>query len=86
MTKPDSVSEPQLERKGARLQANGGRFLLLGIILAVPGIVLIILGSGWVFALGLALLALGLVPGAVAVALLLSGAVARWTARERPFA
>jgi hypothetical protein len=75
-----------LERKGTRLQANGGRFLLLGIILAVPGIVLIILGSGWVFALGLALLALGLVPGAVAVALLLSGVVARWTARERPFA
>jgi uncharacterized membrane protein len=86
MSKADSVSEPALERKGTRFQANAARFLLLGIILVVPGIVMIILGSGWVFALGLALLALGLVPGAVAIALLLAGVVARWTARERPFA
>lgn len=86
MAKDESVSEPELERKGKVFESTGVRFLLLGLVLAVPGIVLIILGSGWVFALGLVLVALALVPGAVATGLVSTGVVARWTARHRPFA
>jgi hypothetical protein len=86
MAKDESVSEPELERKGKTFEANGVRFLALSAILIVPGILMIILGSGWVFALGLVLIALGLVPGAVATGLVSTGVVARWTARHRPFA
>jgi hypothetical protein len=86
MAKDESVSEPELERKGRAFEATGHRFLVLGAALAVPGIAMIILGTGWVFALGLVLLALGLVPGAVAAGLVSTGVVARWTARHRPFA
>ncbi|MFL5864917.1 MAG: hypothetical protein ACJ780_29840 [Solirubrobacteraceae bacterium] len=86
MSRQEAVSEPELERKSTVFALSGVRFLVLGALLAVPGIVLIVLGTGWVFALGLALLALGLVPAIVALGLLLSGLVARWAARRRPFA
>jgi hypothetical protein len=81
-----NVPEPELERQGNRLEMTGARFVVLGLILAVPGVWLLVLGAGWVFALGLALIALALVPAVVAVACLLSGVVARWAARHRPFA
>jgi hypothetical protein len=86
MRGPKDVSEPELDRQGSRLEMNGARFVVLGVILAVPGVLLLVLGSGWVFALGLALIALALVPSVVAVACLVSGVVARWAARHRPFA
>ena len=86
MAKHGTVPEPELERKGRAFESNGVRFLVLCAVLMVPGILMIILGSGWVFALGLALIALGLVPGAVATGLVSTGVVARWTARHRPFA
>jgi hypothetical protein len=81
-----TVPEPELEVKGKRFGASGRSFLGLSTIAAVPGIVLLILTRGWPFALGLALIAVALVPAIVAVALLLISAVARWAARRRPFA
>ncbi len=50
MSGRDSVREPGL-RQGKRFEAIGGRFLLLGLILVVPGILLIVLGHAWVFTL-----------------------------------
>ncbi len=81
-----SVRKPELERQSRRLALPGARFTMLAVVLAVPGIVLIVVGSGWVWAVGIALLALALAPTAVAFGLLCSAAVARWASRERPFA
>lgn len=62
------------------------RFLVLALLLAVPGVLLIVFGSGWVFAVGLALAGLALVPAIVSAALYISSGVAHHAARERPFA
>jgi hypothetical protein len=82
----NAVREPQLERQGRRLGKPGWWFLAISLVGLVPGIVLIALGSHWVFALGLALLALGSCPFAVGVALLLASVVPRWAARHKLFA
>ena len=81
-----SVKEPELERRSHQLAVPGTRFTIIAALLAAPGIVLIILGSGWVWAVGIALLALALAPAAVALGLLGSAAVAWWASRQRPFA
>lgn len=86
MSSEGGVPEAQLERQSRRFGHTGGWFLAVGLIVGVPGIVLIVLGHSSVFALGLALVAIALVPGIVAVGLLLSSAVAHWAARRRPFA
>jgi len=80
------VSDARLERNSRRFGKSGGWFLALCLIIGIPGIALIVFGHSWVFALGLALAAIALVPGIVAAGLLLSGAVAHWAARRRPFA
>ncbi len=59
---------------------------MIGAVLVIPGIVLIILGHGWVFALGLVFIVLGVIPSVVSLGLLGSGGVARWAARRKPFA
>ncbi len=61
-------------------------FWLLAAGLAVTGVVLVILGTGWVFALGWVLIALGALPLVVAVALSAAGMVGWWAARGKPFA
>lgn len=81
-----SVKERELKRQSRRLAVPGSRFTIIAALLAVPGIVLIVVGSGWVWAVGIGLLALASVPTAVAVGLLCSAVVARWASRERPFA
>lgn len=83
---PDQIADPELERQGRRLSAPVSRFLLIALALAVPGLVLVILGSSWVFAIGIVLVALAGPPAVVGVALLVSSAVSRWAARRRPFA
>lgn len=80
------VAEPRLNRQGRRFEIASGRFLAGGAILFVPGILLVLLTSGWAYALGWVLIALGLLPTIVAVALALSGVVARWVAHDRPMA
>jgi MFS family permease len=81
-----SVKEPQLERQGRRLAKPGPTLLAIGLLGLIPGIILIVVGSQWVFALGLALLAVGSCPFVVGVALLLASVVPRWAARHRLFA
>jgi hypothetical protein len=81
-----AVQDPELERQGRRLAAPGRWFVLLGVVLAIPGIVLVVVGGGVELEVGVTLILLALVPGVVALALLLSGAVARWAARHNLFA
>ncbi|MGH2874643.1 MAG: hypothetical protein ACRDL8_04930 [Solirubrobacteraceae bacterium] len=86
MSADDGVPEPRLDRQGRRLELTGSSFMALGAIVWVPGVVLVLLTSGWAYALGWVLIAIGLLPTIVATALLLSGIVARWAAHHRPFA
>jgi hypothetical protein len=79
----DAVEDRELERQGLRMGRSGSRFLLLGIPIAIVGIVLIVVG---VTGLGIAILLIGGIPGTVGVALILSSAVARWSARHKLFA
>lgn len=78
------VKDRELERQGQRMLRPAVRFLLLGSVLATPGIVMV--AGGWVAPLGAVLLAFGSMPIAVAVALLVSSSVARWAARHKLFA
>jgi len=86
MTGRRSVAEPELERQGRRLGRPARWFLFLAVVVAVPGIVLILFTGGWAQAVGIVLVALSGPPCIVAVGLLLSSLVARWSARHRSFA
>lgn len=61
-------------------------FLAVAVTLAAAGVVLLVLGHSWVFALGVTLAVLSGPPAVVGLALLASAAVARWSARHRPYA
>lgn len=82
----DPVKQPQLERQARRLAVPASRFLTIALGLAVPAVLLLVLTSGWPWALGIALAALAVIPLIVGLALLGSSAVAHWAAHERPFA
>ena len=80
-----SVPEPQLERQGRRLGGSGIRFVLLAVLIAIPGIVLVAIGN-WALGFGLAVLGIAAIPAAIGIGLVLSGVVARWSARRKSFA
>ena len=80
------VREPQLESQGRRLGRSGGWFLLLAVVIAIPGVLLAVLGSTPASGVGIVILAFAAAAAIVAAGLLLSSAVARWAARHRPFA
>lgn len=81
-----TVAEPELERQGRRLGRPARWFLALAALVAIPGVLLIVFTHGWSQALGIVLVVLSGPPGVVAVGLLLSSLVARWSARHRSFA
>jgi hypothetical protein len=60
--------------------------LLLAVLLALPGIAVIVFANGWALALGIVLVVLAGAPAILGLGLLLSSLVARWSARHRPFA
>jgi hypothetical protein len=86
MRQNTTVREPGLERTGRRFGHSGGRFLLVALVIAIPGIVLVSIGHGWGTGFGIALFALASVPAVIGIALLVSGAVSRWAARHKMFA
>jgi hypothetical protein len=81
-----TVEEPELERQGRVLGATGWRFLVLGLLAAVPGGALVVFTDGWAMAIGIAVLALAGCPAVVGAGLLLSSLVTRWSARHKLFA
>ena|SRR5947209_3301241 len=76
----------ELDRQGSRFGRSGGRLLLIGILLAIPGVVLVVLDHGWSIGVGVAILLIASVPGIWGLALLVSAAVSRWAARRKLFA
>jgi Flp pilus assembly protein TadB len=81
-----AVYDRELERQGRGLVRPGIRFFVLSIICAIPGVVLVVWGHSLVMAIGIVILALAGGPAVIGTGLLLSGAVARWSARHRSFA
>jgi hypothetical protein len=90
MNASNPVQDPVLERQGKRMIAPAIRFIVIGAVLAIAGIVLIVIGAtgdhGWAIGFGIAALLLGSVPGTIGCGLLTGGAVARWAARHKLFA
>lgn len=86
MNRGDNVKEPVLERQGRRLGHSGGWFLLLAMLIAIPGVLLVVLGGTGASGVGIVVLALASAPAIVGVGLVISSAVARWSARHNLFA
>ncbi len=84
------VHERALERQGKRIGRSGSWFLLVGALVALPGIVMLVVGLAtrhtWLWAFGLAVIAIGSVPAVIGIGVLLSSVVARWHARHKLFA
>lgn len=81
-----TVEEPELERQGRVLGATGWRFLVLGLLAALPGGALVVFTDRSAMAIGIAVLALAGCPAVVGAGLLLSSLVTRWSARHKLFA
>jgi hypothetical protein len=86
MEGPGTVREPSLERQGKRLSPPAWRLLGIGLLILIPGIILVVINNSWSLPFGLALILIACIPGAVGVALLTSSSVARWAARHKLFA
>ncbi len=82
----DDVKDRALERQGRRTGRSGGRLFLVGVLLAIPGIVLVIIDHAWSVEIGVAILLLAAIPGLIGFGLLCAGAVSRWSARHKLFA
>jgi len=61
-------------------------FLTLGLLVLIPGVVLVVIDNSWSLPFGIALILIASLPSGVGIALLMSGSVARWAARHRLFA
>lgn len=83
---PAAVADRELERQGRRLGYSAGRFLLIGIAIAIPGIVLVLIDHGWSIGVGIAVLLIAGIPLVIGTGLLGSSAVSRWAARRNLFA
>lgn len=83
---PNPPLDRRADRLGQRLMRPAPPFLALACGLAVVGIILLIVASGWGWALGIVLVALAGPPAAIGITLAGAGAVTRWAARDKPFA
>ena len=81
-----AVADRQLERQGRRFGHSAAWFLLIGIAIAIPGVVLIVLKHGWSIGVGIAVCLIASVPLTIGVGLLVSSVVSRWAARRKSFA
>ena len=68
------------------MAAPGARLLVLGAVVAIPGIVLVLIGHGWSLGVGVAVLLLGSIPATIGLGLIVASVVSRWAARRKPFA
>jgi hypothetical protein len=83
---PSAAADRGLQQHSRAFRRPGIWFLIIGIALEAPGILLFVFGDSWIAALGLALMALGAPVVMVALGLLLSAAFANWAAHRLPFA
>jgi hypothetical protein len=82
----EATADRELERQGRRLGYSASRFFLIGVAIAVPGIVLLLIDHGWSVGVGIAVLLIACIPLVVGAGLLISSAVSRWAARRKLFA
>jgi uncharacterized membrane protein len=64
----------------------GGSFLAIAVCLAAVGVVVLFVAHGWLWALGLVLVALAGPPAVVGIGLIAVAGVSSWAARQKPFA
>lgn len=83
---PDQQVDRELDRQGRRLGRPGQWLILLAVLLAAPGLLLLVVGSGPTHGVGIVLVSLAGAPALVGLGLLLANAVAWWSARDKPFA
>ena len=57
---PEGLPDPQLERQGRSFVTPAVGFLAIGVTILVPGVLLVLLGSSWVFTLGIVLVVISL--------------------------
>jgi len=76
----------ELDRAGRRLGRPGRWLILLAVLLAAPGVLLLVVGNGSARGVGIALVSLAGAPALAGLGLLLANAVAWWSARDKPFA
>ena len=84
--RPDDHVDRELDREGRRLGRPGRWLILLAVLLAVPGVFLLVVGNGAAHSVGVALVSLAGAPALAGVGLMLANAVAWWSARDKPFA
>jgi hypothetical protein len=82
-TNRNSVKDIELERQGKRIGRPALRFLLAALIIAIPGVIVLLIGP---LGIGAAILLLACLPAMVGIALLVSSGFARWAARHKLFA
>jgi hypothetical protein len=80
------VPEPEFKRHGESLLSPAVGFITIGVTILTPGLLLLILGRSWVFALGIALVAISFPVGTVGLAGFGSALFARRAARRKSFA
>ena len=81
-----AVQDRELERQGRRMVHPALRLIVIACEVAIAGVVLIVIGTGWSVGVGIAVLLIASVPAVVGIGLLTSGTVARWAARHKLFA
>jgi hypothetical protein len=90
MSNRSYVHEPGLEKQGRRIGKSGSWFLLIGVLIAIPGIVMLAVGLStghtWLWTFGIAVILIGSVPAAIGIGMLCSSLVSRWHARHKLFA
>ena len=59
MNSSATVKEPELERQGRRITRPALRFLAIALVIAIPGIVLVVVGHAALLGLGIARILLG---------------------------
>lgn len=83
---PAEAADRELDRQGRRIGHSASWFLLVGIAIAIPGVVLIVLKHWWSIGVGIAICLIASIPLVIGVGLLVSSAVSRWAARRKSFA
>ena len=83
---PAAAEDRKLERQGRRFGHSARWFLLIAVVVAIPGVVLVVIDSGWSLGVGVAILLIASIPGVIGLGLVVSALVARWSARRKLFA
>jgi hypothetical protein len=86
MAVPRPVPENESERDSESLLSPAIGFLTIGVTIFLPGLLMLIFGQSWLFALGIALVAISFPVNTVGLAGFGSMLVARWAERHRSFA